>query len=242
MIKRQVLIHSILASSYTDTNLDTFDPLAINNAPQRQWITFQNRHIQVNSDSVQLLNHDNTPQDREIGDGTYLSWTKHLEKYGGVRPGITEIRIRITDDPIVESSIEVILKLDEVVPSNPNLVRYTLVRDTLPPDTIPMVNGIIDPTRSRPGIDNIPAASFGQRYILVNKTIPGSYWGNIVANENDIIEFNGIEWVVAFSASAVNVTGYTTNANTMAKLFYTGTQWVDAVEGIFEEGFWRIVL
>jgi len=27
----------------------------------------------------------------------------------------------------------------------------------------------------------------------------------------------------------------------MKKLYYTGTNWVVAIEGIFEEGYWRIV-
>jgi hypothetical protein len=61
------------------------------------------------------------------------------------------------------------------------------------------------------------------------------------ADANDIVEYNGTNWVISFDASAVNASEYTTNANTMKKLYYTGTNWVVAIEGIFEEGYWRIV-
>jgi hypothetical protein len=63
----------------------------------------------------------------------------------------------------------------------------------------------------------------------------------VVADENDIIEYNGSDWIVSFDASAANTSAYTTNANTMKKLYFTGTEWVLAVEGIFDQGWWRIV-
>jgi hypothetical protein len=31
------------------------------------------------------------------------------------------------------------------------------------------------------------------------------------------------------------------NSNTMKKLFFNGTDWVLAIEGLFEQGYWRIV-
>jgi hypothetical protein len=89
----------------------------------------------------------------------------------------------------------------------------------------------------------LPAAANGQRYLITKSTIPfaGGPWGELAAGANDIIEYNGTNWVVSFDASAVNVSGYTTNANTMKKLYYTGSEWVVAIEGMFEQGFWRIV-
>jgi hypothetical protein len=77
--------------------------------------------------------------------------------------------------------------------------------------------------------------------LLTNSTIPGGFWGNVEADENDIIEYNGSSWIVSFDASAVAASAYTTNANTMKKLYFTGTEWVLAVEGTFDQGWWRIV-
>jgi hypothetical protein len=77
---------------------------------------------------------------------------------------------------------------------------------------------------------------------LLTESVPQTgLWGTVVADANDIIEYNGSNWIVSFDASAVNAPAYTTNANTMVKLYYTGTDWVVAIEGIFEQGYWRIV-
>jgi hypothetical protein len=81
----------------------------------------------------------------------------------------------------------------------------------------------------------------GQRYLLTEAVPQSGLWGTVVADANDIIEYNGSSWIVSFDASAVNAPAYTTNANTMVKLYYTGTEWVVAIEGLFEQGYWRIV-
>jgi hypothetical protein len=113
--------------------------------------------------------------------------------------------------------------------------------NTLPADTITMVNGIVDPQKGHPGTSSIPAPAVGQRYLLANDIIQNSQWGTVVAYANDIIEYNGSDWIVSFNSRSVNSTGYTTNANTMKKLYFNGQAWVLAIEGLFEQGWWRIV-
>jgi len=244
-VKRQVLIHSILANIYSSMSAD-IDLDSINFTPDRsdvrQWITFKDRHIQVDSDSIQLLTYLNDAEDPEKNDGSLLSWAEHFLSYGSVKNGITEIRLRIGADPITENADEVVLIVSEVA-GNANLLSYELDTATLPADTVPLINGIIDPQRSRPGVGSLPAAASGQRYLITAEIVPfaGGPWGICSAEANDIIEYNGTDWVVSFDSSAVNSTGYTTNANTMKKLYYTGNEWVVAIEGIFEQGYWRIV-
>ncbi|CAB4241496.1 Myoviridae tail sheath stabiliser [uncultured Caudovirales phage] len=234
-VKRQVLIHSILNN--VGANYGFIDDLVINesNMQSRQWITFEDRHIRVAEDYIQLLNRDNTALDHTSGNN--LSWKEHFTKFGGINNGITEIRLKLGDplDPM-----EVIVKVSEV-PDNENVLSYVLDTSSLPNDTITMVNGIIDPTRNSPGNGSIPEAQAGQRYIITNSIIQNGTWGNVAADENDIIEYNGSTWIVSFDASAINSSAYTTNANTMKKLFFTGSDWVLAVEGVFEQGWWRIV-
>jgi hypothetical protein len=104
-----------------------------------------------------------------------------------------------------------------------------------------MINGVIDPQSSSPGSGNIPAVANGQRYLLANDVVQNGAWGDLVASTNDIIQYNGVEWIVSFDASEQTDSAYTTNANTMKKLFFTGNDWVLAVEGTFEQGHWRIV-
>jgi hypothetical protein len=238
-VKRQVLIHSILNNIAGDYQFIDDINIGINNNPiaSRQWITFKDRHIRVTGDSVQLLSSINTTTDTEGTTPELLRWDEHFNNYGGLKNGITEIRLKLG------SSInphEVILKVNENT-NNENLLFYTVDTSTLPNDTVTMINGVVDPTRSAPGNGNIPAVQAGQRYLLTESVPQSGLWGTVVADANDIIEYNGSSWIVSFDASAVNAPAYTTNANTMVKLYYTGTEWVVAIEGIFEQGYWRIV-
>ena len=239
-VKRQVLIHSILNNiGAMNTNLGHIDDIIINSDYQsRRWITFEDRHIKVTEDYIQLLTNLNSSIDPQSSTGATLSWKDHFSRFGGINDGITEIRIKLGED--TEEANEVILRISSV-DNNQNILSYTLDTSTLPNDTINMINGIIDPSRSYPGNGNIPPVAYGQRYLLTNSTIPGGFWGAVEADENDIIEYNGSAWIVSFDASAVTTSAYTTNANTMKKLYFTGNEWVLAVEGTFEQGWWRIV-
>ena len=235
-VKRQVLIHSILNNVGADFGF--IDDIIINNGFQdRRWITFEDRHIKVTEDYIQLLTSINQATDPQSSTGENLSWKDHFSKFGGINNGITEIRLKLGSSL---DTNEIILKVSSVE-NNQNILSYSLDASTLPNDTITMINGIIDPTKSHPGNGNIPVAAFGQRYLLTNSPIQNGFWGTVVADENDVIEYNGSDWIVSFDASAVNTSAYTTNANTMKKLYFTGSEWVLAVEGTFDQGWWRIV-
>lgn len=238
-VKRQVLIHSILNNINGDYQFIDDITIGVNHNPitNRQWITFKDRHIRVTNNSIQLLTSTNTTTDNEAVVPALLRWNEHFDNYGGIKNGITEIRLKLGD---LSNPQEVILKVTENT-ENENLLNYTVDTATLPNDTITMINGVVDPTRSAPGNGNIPGVQAGQRYLVTDSVPQTGLWGNVIADANDIIEYNGSNWIVSFDSSAVNATAYTTNANTMAKLYYTGTDWVIAIEGIFDQGYWRIV-
>ncbi len=238
-VKRQVLIHSILNNINGDYSFIDDISINVNSEPiaTRQWITFKDRHIRVTSNSIQLLTRQNTTTDDQGPIPSLLRWNEHFQNYGGIKNGITEIRLKLGDSTNPD---EVILRITENT-ENENLLFYTVDATTLPNDTIMMINGIVDPTNGYPGSNTIPVAQAGQRYLLTDSVIQNGLWGTVAADANDIIEFNGSDWIVSFDASAVNVPAYTTNANTMTKLYYTGDDWVLAIEGIFEQGYWRIV-
>jgi hypothetical protein len=238
-VKRQVLIHSILNNIAGDYQFIDDITIGINSEPisSRQWITFKDRHIKVTSNSIQLLTSNNTATEPDQVVPSLLRWDEHFNNYGGFKNGITEIRLKLGN---VLDPQEVILKVS-INPNNENLLNYSVDTSTLPNDTITMINGVVDPTRSAPGNGNIPPVQPGQRYLLTDSVPQTGLWGTVIADANDIIEYNGSDWIVSFDASAVNAPAYTTNANTMVKLYYTGTEWVVAIEGIFDEGYWRIV-
>lgn len=233
-VKRQTLIHSILTNIGADYAF--IDDIVINgNYQSRKWITFKDRHIRVTGDAIQLLNTNNTALDLETGEN--LNWKLHFDNYGGINEGITEIRLKLGN---IDTPLEVIVKV-EVVPGNVNILSYDIDTATLPTNTITIINGVIDPTNGAPGGASIPIAAIGQRYLLTTAIPQAGLWGSLIADANDIIEYNGTAWVLSFDASAFIGTGYTVNANTLKKLFFNGTEWILAVEGIFEEGSWRIV-
>lgn len=234
-VKRQALIHSIINN--TGTNYGFIDDIIINdsNLQSRQWITFEDRHIRVENDYIQLLNQANGVID--VTNGGTLSWLEHFKHYGGLKNGITEIILKLGD---LSAPLEVMARVNEV-PNNDNILSYEIDATTLPLDTITMVNGVIDPTKSHPGTSNLPVAARGQRYLLTNNIVRGIMWGDVTAGANDIIEYNGSSWILSFDSRAVNAIAYTTNANTMKKLYFNGIEWMLAIEGVFEQGAWRII-
>ena len=68
---------------------------------------------------------------------------------------------------------------------------------------------------------------------------------DVVASENDIIEWSGSAWSVIFDASAtVNNTTvtYITNLNTGVQYRWNGEEWLLSVEGLYPQGTWRVAL
>jgi hypothetical protein len=59
---------------------------------------------------------------------------------------------------------------------------------------------------------------------------------------NNIIEFDGNDWVVAFDSTTGTNIQYTTNITTGLQYLWTGEQWVKSYEGIYPSGSWSIVL
>jgi hypothetical protein len=120
--------------------------------------------------------------------------------------------------------------------------------DTIPQNTMPPVNAVIDPLRSGPGA-GLPSAATGQRYLILEdignpeNTVPGTDWGDLVAKANDIIEFNGSVWIVTFEAGVhFNNIQYITNITTSLQYRWTGQDWVKSYEGLYPGGEWSLVL
>jgi len=237
-VKRQVLIHSIINNLNVMDATGALDSFILNEGyhSSRMWITFEDRHIRVTNDTIQLLNKDHNTVDA-VNNGT-LSWAEHFGKHGGIKNGITEIILKLGDEL---NPFEVFTRVT-IVPGNSNILSYDIDTATLPPDTLLMVNGVINPSAGYPGTGNLPLAAQGQRYLVMDELSQGSMWSEtLTANSGDIIEYNGSDWVLSFDASTVTTSEYTTNANSMKKLHFNGIEWVLALEGLFEEGRWRIV-
>jgi hypothetical protein len=67
-------------------------------------------------------------------------------------------------------------------------------------------------------------------------------WDNLVANANDIIEFNGSIWQVVFNSVNETTIEYVTNTLTGVQYRWTGEEWVKSVEGVYRGGEWSLII
>jgi hypothetical protein len=128
-------------------------------------------------------------------------------------------------------------------PFDPSKLIWNIATDTLPADTLNPITRIIDPNDAYPG-DGLPPSAPGQRYLVTAVTPYGgnTYWGvnSVIADPNDIIEFNGNDWIVAFKSSESHDVEVVTNNYTGKKLKWDGEKWFSAYEGVYNGGFWRL--
>jgi hypothetical protein len=132
-------------------------------------------------------------------------------------------------------------------PSDPHKLLFTVQSDTIPTNDLSAVTKIINPLRNAPDA-GLAAAATGQRYLILNaigdadNTDGPDAWGSLVAEANDIIEYNGTDWQVAFDSSSEQGVHYLTNSNTSIQYKYTGSEWVKSYEGEYRAGDWSLVI
>ena len=177
------------------------------------------------------------------------NWEQVFDQYeGSICPGISQMAL-ILPDEINEITGSIVQD-----PDNPDKLFYEIDLDTIPANTQTAVDAVIDPLRSGPGT-GLPAAAVGQRYLLVNDigddgNTPGNEataWEGtggeeLIALADDIIEYDGTEWIVDFDAVAeVGNTHYVTNLTTQIQYSWTETKWVKSYEGEYKSGYWQII-
>jgi hypothetical protein len=174
-----------------------------------------------------------------------LLWHSVVGVYGVLRPGISQMRLEQENGSEVVGTIA-------YDPTDDRFLLFEVDEDSLPANTLPPIDAVINPLRSGPG-DGLDSSLVGQRYLLTEAT--GSYNGGspvewqgesgqpLVAQANDIIEFDGVQWVVAFdSTSSPNNLQYVTNITTSIQYKWTGTAWIKSYQGLYPGGQWRLVL
>lgn len=174
-----------------------------------------------------------------------LLWHSVVGVYGVLRPGISLMALEQEDGTEVIGTIA-------YDPTDDRFLLFDVDADSLPQNTLPAVDAVINPLRSGPG-DGLDSALLGQRYLLTEATgswdgaSPVAWQGEngqpLVANANDIVEFDGYQWVVAFdSSSSPDNLQYVTNITTGIQYKWTGTTWIKSYQGLYPGGQWRLVL
>jgi hypothetical protein len=222
-VKQQTLIEQIVTSVYsTDvSNINTdgiFDPIgSVFNDISQVIISPGNYRIDVSAidattSRVELL-------DEYGASDPTLAWESLFAAYGTIDPVRTTLTLKTDDD--IEDTLGDILGTLEVSDTEQNVATFVVDADTLP--------------------TTIGSGAVGEALIAENAQ-GNNPWGNVTAYENDIIEYNGSDWFVSFSASTVTAPQYVMNASDSQHYKFDGDQWVFTYLATFNPGYWRVSL
>jgi len=181
-----------------------------------------------------------------------IEWAPYIAQMGSVKNGITQLRLRDTSNT---PSITEIVGTVSLHPNNPYVLLVNVDEDTLPTNSLPAVDAIIDPLRTAPGVNGFPPAARGDRYLILNPINSGvtdtSYDGadawkssvgrDFFADTSDIIEYDGAQWIVSWDASDSNRKEYVTNITTKLQYKWEGKLWVHSWQGEYSAGEWAVV-
>jgi hypothetical protein len=247
-LKKMGVIQKIIASIYQGTALqDVQDEDLL--LGTRQKITPYGYKLLLIGNQLQLLPADeaffpsNSDLEQPISPNTDLYWSSLLNVYGKVVPGISQIWLQ---NPYMENDI-----VGTIVPNptDDRFLIYNIDPDTLPQNTMPPVDSVINPLLTGPNA-GLPGPTPNKRYLIVehightgDSTIA---WGNLVANANDIIEYDAEtgQWFVTFDSQASSGVEFVTNLTTNVQYRYVNTQgmWIKSVEGWYDQGDYSIVI
>lgn len=89
-------------------------------------------------------------------------------------------------------------------------------------------NYVLDASTTAPGV-GLPAAALGQRYILASNTATlHPNWGTILGiDDNDIVQYDGINWYVAYDVSAQGEGALVWQRNDNYFMRWNGTDWFE---------------
>jgi len=249
-VKKLGVVEKIIASVF-DAQGDANEAITNNDLllGTRQKFTPYNYQVLLIGNKLQALKYSqtvNVPNDNTTPPDNPPSnefWQAVVGQYGVLRPGISQVRL---DDQWGDDN-----QIIGTVSFDPTDDRFLLIdidQDTVPQNTLNPVDAVIDPLLSGPGA-GLAVATQGQRYLLLDaigsaaNTASSAAWGGLVAKANDVIEYNGTQWVVSFeSAANADVIQFMTNITTGLQYRWTGTEWVKSYEGLYPSGEWSLVL
>jgi hypothetical protein len=249
------VIQKIVASVFNSSgNLseDIFNPEQL---LTRRDITVLGYGVVLVNNTLELLRYNDTVTDTVDGDilintSTVSNWHDLVNVYGTLQSGISQIRLEL------EIGTELIGTV-AYHPTDTTKLLFTPFADTVPVNTLPAVNAIIDPLRvnaSQLLYDNSGnyKIATGTRFLILNDigsldnldfaTAWSPHGVPVVAHTNDIIEYDGTRWFVSFDSQHHDKLEYVTNLTTGVQYKWKQAQWAKSYEGVYREDRWRIIL
>jgi hypothetical protein len=250
-VKKLGVIQKIINSIYDpngqlsgDISSDTGDNLGV------KVLTFENYDILYQGNTIKLLKRsDLTPTSTGLNIEAQLkgktNWAAVIDQYGVMRNGLSTIRLMQPNGSEIVGTIA-------LHPTDTSLVLYTPFPDTMPANTMPPVDAIINPQNV--DVDStLLNPTTGTRYLLThavgytNDIEVSPAWNRngqqpLVANANDIVEYNGSKWVVVFDSKNHAGQEYLTNLTTSSQYHWQNGSWHRGVEGRYDAAQWSLVL
>ena len=190
--------------------------------------------------------------DTPVKIGTRDNWANFVNIYGVLENGVSQVRL-LTN----EGEAEVVGTVS-YHPTDDSLLIFNADIDTYPSNTITPIDAIIDPRKVT--VDaSITSPDSGTRYLLLHsigdednangngaEAWRGTDGQDLVANANDIIEYDGVHWNVVFDSEPETSVQYVSNLNTGVQYKWDTlgeyNQWVKSWEGEYRNGEWTLVL
>ena len=247
-LKKMGVIEKVIASIFKGKALEDIqdDDLLLGT---RQKITPYGYKLLLIGNRLQLLPADEAfyPSNESLEypppPDTSLYWTALLNVYGTLRPGISQIWLQ---NPFMTTDIVGTIVPD---PTDDRLLIYDIDTDTLPQNTLDPVDSVVNPLVTGPNA-GLPGPINGRRYLIVEDVgSPGNStiaWGALIANANDIVEFDATsgEWFVSFDSQSATTVEYVTNLTTdlQYRFDYINNVWMKSYEGWYNQGDYSIVI
>jgi len=246
-------IQGIVASMYDSTGaLSQGIQSQLNLIGNRQWFTPSGYSAIVANGQVTLsqntLYGTTNNIDVPVGVNAPVSWRSVINYFGEITNGIS--MMAFTD----EQTTNTVLGTISYDPMNDSILLFNLDTATIPTNTLPAVDRIVDPKNAAPGY-GLPAAAAGQRYLLITNDIDIA---DITANNplawrnadnsitpglaNDIIQFDGSTWNITFDRSNITTEEFITNAYTGIQYKWLNGIWQKSWEGLYKEGLWQVII
>lgn len=250
-VKKLGVVERIVASVF-DANGDASVAITDNDlllgtrqifTPFNYQVLLINNKLQVLR-SQQVVDESNSSLNPADSPDSNLLWHAVVGDLGVLRDGISTIKLEQEDGTEVIGTVA-------YDPTDDRFLLFSVDEDTVPTNTLYPINAVINPLLNGPG-DGIPAAAVGQRYLLTESTGSNNgyaqAWAGItgqplIAESNDIIEYDGSRWVVVFnSTNSDSNKQYVTNLTTELQYEWNGSSWVKSYQGLYPGGTWSLVL
>jgi len=247
-LKKMGVIQKVIASIFRGNALDDIqdDDLLLGT---RQKITPYGYNVLLIGNSLQLLPADSAfnPPNESLAQPenppTSLYWSSLLNVYGAIKPGVSQIWLQ---NPYLENDIVGTIVPD---PLDDRFLIFNIDSDTLPQNTLLPVDSVINPQITGPNA-GLPGPTPGKRYLIVedigNDGDSSVAWGSLVANANDIIEYNAslATWEVVFDSMTDNTVQFVTNLTTNVQYRFVPSEglWVKSYDGFVAQGDWSVVI